>query len=148
MPPKKDDTAGLRQLKADLKAGEPGRCYLFCGEEAYLRDYYLGRIKEALLPAGMEEFNLHELEGKTFTLHALEEALDCLPMMSRRTLVLVSDLDLFKSEELRSGLAALLPQLPDYVCLIFLYDLIEYKPDARTKLAAALREHATVVKPP
>ena len=41
MPPKKDDAAGLRKLKADLKANTLERCYLFCGEEAYLRDYYL-----------------------------------------------------------------------------------------------------------
>ena len=143
---KKDDAAGLRQLKADLKAGALGRCYLFCGEEAYLRDYYLGRMKAALLPQGMEEFNLHTLEGKGFTLHALEEAVDCLPMMGERTLVVVTDLDLFKTAEVRDGVAALLPQLPDYVCLVFLYDLIEYKADARTKLAAALKEHATVVK--
>ena len=143
---KKDDAAGLRKLKADLKDNTLGRCYLFCGEEAYLRDYYLGRMKAALLPQGMEEFNLHTLEGKSFTLHALEETVDCLPMMGERTLVVVTDLDLFKTAEVRDGVAALLPQLPDYVCLVFLYDLIEYKADARTKLAAALKEHATVVK--
>lgn len=143
---KKDDAAGLRKLKADLKANTLGRCYLFCGEEAYLRDYYLGRMRAALLPQEMEAFNLHTLEGKEFTLHALEEAVDCLPMMGERTLVVVTDLDLFKTAEVRDGVAALLPQLPDYVCLVFLYDLIEYKADARTKLAAALKEHATVVK--
>ena len=68
MPPKKEDTSGLQKLKADLKAGELGRCYVFCGEEAYLRDYYLGRMKQMLLPEGMEEFNLHELDGKGFSL--------------------------------------------------------------------------------
>ncbi len=146
MAAKKEDNSGIRKLKADLKANDLGRCYLFCGEEAYLRDYYLGRMKAALLPQGMEDFNLHTLEGKTFTLHALEEAVDCLPMMGERTLVIVNDLDLFKTAEVREGVAALLPQLPDYVCLVFLYDLIEYKADARTKLAAALKANATVVK--
>lgn len=146
MAAKKEDNSGIQKLKADLKANDLGRCYLFCGEEAYLRDYYLGRMKAALLPQGMEDFNLHTLEGKTFTLHALEEAVDCLPMMGERTLVIVNDLDLFKTAEVREGVAALLPQLPDYVCLVFLYDLIEYKADARTKLAAALKANATVVK--
>ena len=146
MAAKKEDNSGIQKLKADLKANDLGRCYLFCGEEAYLRDYYLGRMKAALLPQGMEDFNLHTLEGKTFTLHALEEAIDCLPMMGERTLVIVNDLDLFKTAEVREGIAALLPQLPDYVCLVFLYDLIEYKADARTKLAAAIKANATVVK--
>ena len=39
----------------------------------------------------------------------------------------------------REALAALFDDLPEYVCLVFVYDLIEYKPDARTKLAAALK---------
>ena len=146
MPPKKEDNSGLVQLKGDLKTGSLGQCYLFHGEEAYLRDYYLGRVKESLLPAGMEDFNLHLLDGKTFTLRALEEALDCLPMMGKRTVVQVTDVDLFKSAELRDGLTALLPELPDYVCLIFVYDLLEYKADARMKLSAALKKHACVVK--
>lgn len=147
MPPKKDDTAGIQALKAHLKESKPGRCYLFCGEEAYLRDFYLGRLKELLLPQGMEEFNLHTLEGKGFTLRALEEAVDCLPMMSERTLVVVKDFDLFKAAaDVRDELCVLLGQLPDYVCVVFLYDLLEYKPDARTKLAAVLKEQATVVK--
>ena len=139
MPPKKDDAAGLRRLKEDLKTKHIGRCYLFHGEEAYLRDYYLGQMKKALLPAGMEDFNLHLLEGKSFTLRALEEALDCLPMMSERTMILITDLDIFKTEELRDGITSVLNDLPEYICLVFLYDLIEYKSDARTKLATAAK---------
>ena len=46
----------------------------------------------------------------------------------------------------REALAALLDDLPEYVCLVFVYDLIEYKPDARTKLAAALKRNGSVVK--
>ena len=42
-------------------------------------------------------------------------------------------------------LAAVLRELPDYVCLVFVYDLIEYKADARTKLAALLKEQGSVV---
>ena len=64
-------------------------------------------------------------------------------MMSERTLIVVSDYDLYKGD--REGLAALFADLPDYVCLVFVYDLIEYKADARTKLAAALKEHGSVV---
>ena len=39
----------------------------------------------------------------------------------------------------------MLKDLPDYVCLVFVYDLIEYKADARTKLAALLKEKGSVV---
>ena len=32
---------GFQRLKADLKNGEFQNFYIFCGEEAYLREHYL-----------------------------------------------------------------------------------------------------------
>lgn len=147
MPPKpKADTAGYQQLKKDLSAGTPGRLYLLHGEETYLRDYYLGRLRELLLTGGMGEFNLHEISAKDMSPRRLEEAIDCLPMMADRTLILVTDYDLFKAgEKDRESYVQLFAQLPDYCCLVFVYDLIPYKGDARTKLAAALKQHGVVV---
>ena len=143
----KTDNSAYTKLKKDLSAGTLGRLYVFHGEEAYLRDYYLGRMKEQLVGQGMAEFNLHTINGKDFTTHGLEEAVDCLPMMSDRTLILVTDYDLFKAgEKDREELIRILAQLPDYCCLVFLYDLIAYKADARTKLSAALKEHGSVVQ--
>ena len=144
MPPKaKPDTASYQKLKKDLASGTVGKLYLFHGEETYLRDYYLNRLKELVVGGGMEEFNLHVLQGKDLTPHRLEETVDCLPMMSQRTLIVVNDYDMFKGD--KDGLTALLKDLPDYVCLVFVYDLIEYKSDARTKLAGAIKEKGSVV---
>ena len=147
MPPKaKADTAGYQQLKKDLAAGTPGRLYLFHGEETYLRDYYLGQLKQMILDGGMGEFNFHQIPARDMSPRRLEEALDCLPMMAQRTLVLVQDYDLFKAgEQDREAYMALLRELPEYVCLVFVYDLIPYKGDARTKLAAAIRENGVIV---
>ena len=62
MPPKtKPDTSGYQSLKKDLAGGTPGRLYIFHGEETYLRDYYLGKLRELLLSGGMGEFNFHEI---------------------------------------------------------------------------------------
>ena len=144
MPSKgKPDTAALQQLKQDLKSGSLGSLYIFHGEEAYLRDYYLGEMKKRLLPPGMEAFNYHVIQGREFDLKELAQAVDCLPMMSQRTLIVVNDYDLFKGD--KDGLAALLRDLPDYVCLVFVYDLIAYKTDARTKLASVIKEKGRVV---
>lgn len=146
MPPKKDDGAALKQLKKSLKENTLGTLYLLHGEEAYLRDFYLGEIKKRILTPGLEEFNLHALSGKDADPRAISEAVDCLPMMSERTLVLVTDYDLFKAPaEHRDALTELFAQLPEYVCLVFVYDLIEYKPDARTKLAQAIKAHGLTV---
>lgn len=94
----------------------------------------------------MGEFNLHRLRPADVNPRALEEAVDCLPMMAERTMVLVTDFDLFKAGERdREEYIRTLSQLPEYCCLVFVYDLLEYKPDARTKLAAALKANGTAV---
>lgn len=149
MPPKKPDQSALKTLKAQLKEKNLGQLYVFHGEEAYLRDYYLDRIQEQLLAPGMETFNCKRLEGKDVTVRDVTAACDCLPMMAQRTLVLVTDLDLFKLGEAdRDALMAYFDDLPEYLCLVFVYDVIPYKPDARTKLAASLKGHGLVVEFP
>ena len=147
MPPKKPDQTALQQLKKAIADDAIGQLYLFHGEEDYLRDYYLGEMKRKLVGGGMEEFNLHVIQGKDFSPLALSEAVDCLPMLSARTLILIYDYDLFKAPEgQREQLVELFSQLPDYVCVVFVYDLIPYKADARTKLAACLKARGSVVQ--
>lgn len=140
--------AAYRKLKQDLSQGTPGVLYLFHGEETYLRDYYLDRLRQTLLPKGMEEFNYHLLPGKNLTVQRLGEVVDALPMMSQRTMVVVQDYDLFKAPEAeRSAMVQLLTDLPDYCCLVFVYDIIPYKSDARMKkLAGVIKERGQVVK--
>ena len=147
MPPKgKPDTAGYEKFLKDLESGIFGQLYLFHGEETYLRDHYLGQLKDKLLAGGMEAFNLHEIAHRDMSPHALEEAVDCLPMMGERTVVLVTDFDLSKTgEKDREDYIRIFSQLPEYCCVVLVYDLIPYKLDARTKLASAIKEHGTVV---
>ena len=96
MPPNQSgDSAAYKQLKQDIAAGTIGRLYVFHGEEAYLRDYYLGQMKTKLVPAGLEEFNLHTVQGRDCDPKRLAQEIDALPMMSPRTMVLVYDYDLF-----------------------------------------------------
>ena len=147
MPPKKPktDNTAMRELKRDLKSGTPRRLYLFHGEEAFLRDYYLGRLKESLLPAGLEDFNLHAAKGRDCSVEWIAQAVDCLPMMSERTLVVVTDFDLFgQGDKGKERLVEILSNLPDYCCLVFVYDLLAYKPD-KSKLATLLKQEGAAV---
>lgn len=136
------------QLKRDLKAGTLGCGYLFYGAESYLREYYLGALRQALVPAGFEEFNYHRLEGKDLTVQALAEAAEAMPMMAERTLVVAVDFDIFKlGEEQREKLIALLEDIPPYCCLVFVYDTVEYKPNrTMKKLTKALADHVQAVE--
>ncbi len=147
MAAKKTGTAdpGLKQLKQDLSKGPIGRCYVLYGEEDYLRSYYLEKLRKALIPEGMETFNLHRFSGRDLDVQALSEAVDAFPMMCERTLVEVTDCDLFKNEARRDALLRLLSDLPDYVCLVFVYDQMEYKSGGNTKLGKLLKKAAVIV---
>ncbi len=148
MPPKKK--AGHRRLsKAEKGPGRgqhPGQLYVFHGEETYLRDYYLGRDEGAAALAGAWRTSTSTpSRRKEMSPHA-PGAGGGLPAHDERSgpWSLVSDFDLFKAGR-RTGrpMPSSLHELPDYVCLVFVYDLIDYKADARTKLAAAIKENGT-----
>ena len=145
---KKTQNDGYAQLRADMAAGTLAPAYLFHGEESYLREFCLSEIRRQLVPEGFEAFNFHRLEGKGLTAQALTEAVEAMPMMAERTMVQVTDWDLFKlAEEQRKPLIALLEDLPDYCCLVFVYEHLEYKPvKTYKKLCAALEKSVQVVK--
>ncbi len=137
-----------QQLKRDITDGTLGNIYIFYGEETYLREYYLSEAVKKIVPPGLEEFNYHKVEGKGLTVQALTELVEAMPMMAERTMVQVTDLDIFKlSEEQRKALIALLEDFPPYCCLIFVYDQVEYKPNrTMKKLCKAIEDHAAEVK--
>lgn len=138
----------FRALKADLAAGTVGNVYIFYGEESYLREYYLVELRKQLIPAGFQEFNYHALDGKDLTVQALAEMAEAMPMMTERTLITVTDMDLFKlNEEQRDRLIALLEDFPPYCCLVFVYDTVDYKPNRTVKkLYAAVNKYAKSVE--
>ena len=149
-PEKSAQDEAYRRLKQDLSRGTPGSLYFFHGEEAYLRDYYLDQLKQKLIPAGLDGFNYHRLAGSELTVQALSDAIDALPMMSQRTLIQVDDYELFKApENERNLMAELLSDLPEYCCLVFVFDTVPYKSDARMKkLAGVIQEKGQVVRFP
>ena len=145
---KKKSNEAVQKLKADLAAGELGCAYIFYGEESYLREYYLEEVRKQLVPAGFEEFNYHKVEGKDLTVQRLSEMAEAMPMLSERTLIVVTDFDLFKlSEEQRTRMIAFLEDLPPYCCVVLVYDTVEYKPNkTMKKLYKAVTDHVECVE--
>ena len=144
MPPKAEKkNNGFDRLRADLKAQTPQNVYLFYGEETYLRDRYLEELRQLLVPAGFEEFNYHRLPGKGLTVQDLTETVEAMPMMAQHTLVVVTDMDLFRLDEGQRGLLIeLLGDFPEYCTLVFVYDVLAYKRDGKMKkLCAAIGDH-------
>ncbi|SFP11397.1 DNA polymerase III, delta subunit [Oscillibacter sp. PC13] len=138
----------FQKLKNDISASTIGCGYLFYGEESYLREYYLGELRKKLVPAGFEEFNYHRMEGKELTVQTLSEMAEAMPMLAERTLIVVTDFDLFKlNEEQREKLIAFLGDIPPYCCVVFVYDTVEYKPNkTMKKLCKAIADHVEAVE--
>jgi DNA polymerase-3 subunit delta len=60
-------------------------------------------------------------------------------------MVVVQDCDLFKNEQRREALLSIISDLPEYVCLVFVYDQTEYKSGGNTKLGKLLKQKAVTV---
>ena len=141
----KKDTDTVAILKKDLAGNNPARLYLFHGEESYLKSHYLGMLEKQC--AGVfPDFDLIKLDGDTITADAFRDAIESLPMGGERKLVEVIDYNLFGSGPLKEVLPAFLPQLPEYICLVFVFEAVEYKPDKRTVLYKEMAKYATEVE--
>ena len=138
----------FQKLKNDLSGGTLGCAYIFYGEESYLREYYLGELRKTLVPAGFEDFNYHRLEGKDLTVQTLSEMAEAMPMLAERTLIVVTDFDIFKlNEEQREKMIAFLEDIPPYCCVAFVYDTLAYKPNKTLKkLCKAVGDHVEAVE--
>ena len=54
------NAASFRALKFDIKEKNPGRLYVFYGEEEYLKSFYLEQLKKILIQGPAGEFNFHK----------------------------------------------------------------------------------------
>jgi DNA polymerase-3 subunit delta len=142
--------AGYDQLKADIRAGNFRKMYIFYGEERYLLENYRAQLRKKLVSGPAEDFNYHRFQEENWSMDDLSEAVEAIPMMSDRSLVEVVDVDPFaRPESERQALTTLFSELPDYCTLIFIYDAVEWKPDKRMKkLWAALDAAALQVEFP
>jgi DNA polymerase-3 subunit delta len=135
------------KLRADIKSGNIARLYILHGEERYLLDSSVADIRRLLLPDGTAGFNYHRFEGSEASADELLTASSTLPFFAERTLIEVRDCDIFKSgEDNLAKLLELFSDLPEYVCLLFVYDTVEFKLDLRTTLARELKKLAEIVE--
>lgn len=145
---KKIDTSALQEMKASIKAKEPGRLYIFHGEEMFLLRYYLEQLRKLLTDELTESFNFHRFNNENFQLQTFVDAVESFPMMAEATMVQVDDIDLFKLPEgERTKIAEAMADIPDYCTVVFTYETVSWKPDKRLKkLWDAIDENASVVE--
>lgn len=147
---KEETQLALQELKTAIKEKCPQRLYVFHGEEVFLLNHYLQRLKGLLIDELTESFNYHRLTNETFDIQSFADAVENLPMMAEHTMVQVDDIDVFKlSEDIRTKLAEVLSDIPEYCTVVFTYETTPWKPDKRLKkLYTAIDENGSIVEFP
>ena len=134
-----------KNLAESIKAGQIDNFYIFHGEERYLLEHSIGQLRQLLCPQGLDGFNYKRYDGKDITIDSLDDAINTYPMFAERTLIEIHDFNIF-DDEYKTKLAELLNDLPDYVCIIIVFNSIQFKPDGRKKLDAQVIKNARVVE--
>ena len=145
---RKNVNEDYKKLDLAIKENQIGNFYIFHGEEHYLRDRYLEMLRKHLCPDGLDGFNYRRFEGADVNLNILEDSIDTLPVFAERTLIEVHDFDLFSKKADDAGTSSSLrifEALPDYVCVLFVFNTIEYKPDKRIKINKEIIKHAQII---
>ncbi len=125
-----------KELDKRLKSGIIDPVYLFYGEEEYVKEVYVERIKELVLQNDMMEMNFHAVK-ETITAEELTELVDSVPMMCDRKLIYLNGLGLVKAgckQELKDALSSILEDIPPYAVLLIKEDVIDKRQKGLLKL--------------
>ena len=100
-----------KEIKSNL-----GKCYLFFGEEDYMKSFALKLAVETISPEpSFSFFNEIRLDALSYSPDALLDSMMPLPMMAERKIIVVSGLDLnaMRADEI-DALCSVLEKLDDY----------------------------------
>ncbi len=122
----------MQTLNQDIRSGEFKQIYLLCGEEAFLKNSYKNRLKEAII--GDDTMNFARFEGKSLDVDELIRLADTMPFFAERRLILVEDSGFFKTAS--DALVQYLPSMPDTTILLF----VETEVDKRNRLYKKVKE--------
>ena len=145
MAQKKQTVDGYSRFSASIKGGQVGNLYIFHGEERYLLESSITALRKLLCPDGLGSFNYRRYEGAALSLDEFDDAVNTLPVFAERTLIEVFDFDVFGGEY-RERMADVFSDLPEYVCIVFVFDTLPFKPDRRRKPDAKILKHADAVE--
>lgn len=129
----------MEQLLQDLKQQNFKNVYLLCGEEAYLRNQYKKRLKDAMAEDG-DTMNYSYYEGKDVNPKAVIDMAETLPFFADRRVLMVENSGFFKNkcEELADYVSA----IPESTCMIF----VETEIDKRNRLYKEVKKYGRVVE--
>ena len=136
----------LDRLKSDIKLNMPARFYVFYGEEAYLRNYYLDALKKIVVEEYAEAFNYHRFNAATVSPQAVLDSIEALPMMAQRSMLRIDDVNFFALGEDGAAYAKFFSDIPDYCTVVLVYETVPFRIDRRKKALAECFDSAVAVE--
>lgn len=117
----------MKNIDADIKAGNFASVYLLYGPEAYLKKQYRDKLKHALVPDG-DTMNTSVFSGKDIRPGEIIDLAETMPFFADHRLILVENSGFFKSagEELAEYMKTIAP------ATVFLF--VEEEVDKRSKM--------------
>ena len=131
---------------AAIKGGTLSGVYLLEGTEEYIKQQALARLCAKLLPIGLEQMNLTDLQNPDAD--SLMAAAETLPFLGEKRVVVVRECDLLTSgrkqenEDKAEALLAYLDHMSPSTCLVF---TVKGKADGRKKLYTYLKKRDVIV---
>lgn len=97
----------MKRLEEEIKSGQLKQVYILYGEEAYLRNQYKEKLKNALLGEG-DSMNFHYFEGKDVRSGEVIDLAETMPFLAERRVIMLENSGLFShgGEELAAYLEA------------------------------------------
>lgn len=90
-----------KELIAKLKRREIANCYFFCGEEDYLKQEAILLLKEMLIASSAQDFDFGLLYAEDTPAREVVSLAETYPLMSKKRLIVVKDIDRFTENELK-----------------------------------------------
>ena len=137
-----------RDLWKNIKSGDFLPVYLIKGSEEYLKQKYAKLIADSVVPAGLEAFNLHRLNGDDTDIEEIVIAAEALPAMCDHSCVLVHDFDFSSlSDTDRDALISFFKDAPDTCVMVLWQDTKAFpqKTKKQKELLKAVEKAGAVV---
>jgi DNA polymerase-3 subunit delta len=129
------------ELNRAIESGKiPGLLFLY-GEETFLRERFVQRLRDAVVPADARDFNYQVFHGRGGQAEEILDHARTFPVFCPRRLILVKEAHELPAAELDSFLAYLRDPAPETV-LLFTADKI----DGRKKFFQEFKKHGALVE--
>jgi len=129
------------ELYRRLRAQQIPELLFLSGQETYLVQSAARSVRDAVLPAGKDDFNDNVFYGKQVTAELILEAAMTYPVFAEKRLVTVKDAHQLPAAELEKLIPYLQNPVPE-TCLLFIADKI----DNRRKFFQQFKKYGTLIE--